>query len=172
MVEAVSLGRRLRGACLVVALVGAAVAAAQPVPAAAVERPFVAFVGEWTGGGAVVGANGLRERIRCRASGSESNGGSGLSQSIVCASPSYRIDVQSEVEASGRNVTGSWSERTRGASGELTGTVAGGRFEGQVRGASFTADVALRSNGQVQTVRIAPTGADITEVTVELRRKE
>ena len=154
------------GACLAVAGF-----AASTIAGAAVERPFAVFTGQWVGGGLVVGSDGTRERIRCRASGEETSGGDGLSQSIVCASPSYRIDVQSDVTASGRDVTGSWSEQTRGASGALSGTIAGGRFDGSVRGPNFTAGVELSSNGRVQTVRITPTGADIAQVTVELRRR-
>jgi len=172
MVETVSLAERRRRVVLASAVVGAIAVLAPPGANAAGGRPFAAFVGEWTGGGVVVGANGSSERIRCRASGAESSDGAGLTQSIVCASPGYRIDIQSEVEAAGRDVTGTWSEQTRGASGELTGTISGGQFEGSVRGPNFTANVLLRANGRVQTVKIAPTGADIAEVRLELKRRE
>jgi len=172
MVEPVWFRRCLGGACLVAALAGGGAAAAQPEPGAAASGPFAAFAGEWVGGGTIAGSNGTRERIRCRASETESFSGVGLSQSIVCASASYRLDIQSEVEAHGRNVSGAWSEQTRGASGELTGTVAPGRFDGAVTGQNFTAEVSLRSNGRRQTVRIVPRGADISDVNIELQRRD
>jgi hypothetical protein len=98
--------------------------------------------------------------------------GEALSQTIVCASPSYRIDIQSTVEASGQRVQGKWSEATRGVSGQLTGTVQGGLFEGAVSGPGFTAGVSLRSNGRRQAVNIQPSpGGDIANVQIELERR-
>lgn len=172
MPEAICCNRRLCGGRLAAVLVAAIVAAAASAAKAAPESPFAAFIGEWVGGGEVAGTNGSSERIRCRASGEDAYGGAGLAQSIVCASPSYRIDIKSDVQAYGHNVSGAWREDTRGASGQLTGTISGGRFDGAVTGASFTADVQLQSNGRRQTVRIIPKGADITNVNIELRRRD
>jgi len=171
MSETTYSGRRLGGRRLA-AMLGAVIVAATPAANAAAASPFAAFIGEWVGGGEIAGTNGSSERIRCRATGSEAYGGSGLSQSIVCASPSYRIDIKSDVEAYGHNVSGGWREDTRGASGQLTGTIANGRFDGSVTGPSFTADVQLQSNGRRQIVRIVPKGADITDVNIELRRRD
>ena len=55
-----------------------------------------------------------------------------MARSIVCASPSYRVDIESNIEAAGQNATGNWREDTRHVSGELTGTIEQGRFEGAV----------------------------------------
>ncbi|THD46612.1 MAG: hypothetical protein E7774_05955 [Bradyrhizobium sp.] len=142
-----------------------------PVSGFADDRPFAAFLGEWAGTGDIVGSDGTHERIRCKATGAESMGGAELIQSIVCASPSYRIDIQTQAEASGQNVTGTWTEQTREVTGALIGTVGDGKFDGSVKGPGFTATVELRSNGRVQSVKIVPTGADITEVTIDLRPK-
>ena len=157
------------GLLLSVALGGAA--ASRPSRAAP-GGPFEAFVGDWTGGGEIVGANGNREHIRCRANYGESNRGEALAQSIVCASASYRIDIQSYVEASGQSVQGTWREQTRNISGQLTGTLEGGRFEGSVVGPGFSAQIALRSNGRRQAVNIQPSpGGDIADVRIELERR-
>lgn len=172
MSEAISSGRGARGGILAAMIVAALGAAAPAATAAAASSPFAPFFGDWVGGGEIAGTNGSSERIRCRATGSDAYGGAGMSQSIVCASPSYRIDIKSDVQAYGHDVSGAWREETRGASGQLTGTIADGRFDGAVTGAHFTADVQLRSNGRKQTVRITPKGADITDVTIELRRRD
>jgi len=172
MLATVYRGRRPRGGCLAALLVALIGAAAAPAANAAPDSPFAAFFGEWVGGGEVAGTNGSSERIRCRASGADAYDGAGLAQSIVCASPSYRIDIKCDVQAYGHNVSGAWREDTRGASGRLTGTIAGGRFDGAVTGPSFTADVQLQSNGRRQIVRIVPKGADIADVKIELRRRD
>jgi hypothetical protein len=143
-----------------------------PVKAPRRSVRFNLFVGNWTGAGEVIGSNGQRERIRCRADYEESMRGEALSQTIVCASPSYRIDIQSTVEAPGGRVQGRWSEATRGVSGQLSGTVQRGLFEGAVYGPGFTAGVSLRSNGRRQAVNIQPSpGGDIADVQIELERR-
>jgi hypothetical protein len=156
---------------LIPAVAVAAAAAVWPTERAAAAGPFQPFVGEWTGGGRVTGANGDREPIRCRAKFAESQRGEALSQTIVCASASYRVDIQSYVEASGRTVQGTWSEQTRGVSGHLTGRIEGGLLEGAVYGPNFTAGVSLKSNGKQQAVNIEPSGGDIAAVTIELARR-
>ncbi len=161
------LGRYWCAGFLMAALAGAV----SPSAAAAGGGPFSVFVGDWTGDGEIVGANGTHERIRCKATYTEAEVSHGLSQSIVCASASYRVNVQSYVEASGDGVRGNWREDTRNASGQLTGKVADGHFEGSVVGPGFTAQVSLQSDGRRQSVHILPKGSDISDVTVELQKQ-
>lgn len=156
---------------LVLALAVGGASALWPGQAAAAISPFALFLGNWTGDGQVIGANGDRERIRCRANYDESKQGEALSQTIVCASPSYRIDIHSYVEASGRTIQGTWREDTRNVSGQLTGRIEGGRFDGAVIGPGFTAQVSLSSNGRRQAVNIQPSGGDIADVRIELERR-
>ena len=94
-----------------------------------------------------------------------------MSRSIVCASPGYRVDIESNSEAPGQNVTGNWRGDTRHVSGALAATIEAGHFEGSVSGPGFTASVSLRSNGRRQSVRITPGGADISELSIDLVRK-
>ena len=133
--------------------------------------PFEPFSGAWTGGGQVVGANGDRERIRCRANYSQSKRGEAMTQSIVCASASYRMDIESYVEAAGGNVEGTWREATRDITGHLTGRLSDGRFSGAVFGPGFKAQISLASNGRRQEVTIQPSGGDIADVNIALERR-
>ena len=137
---------------------------------AAAAGPFQAFAGSWRGGGEVMGSNGVREHIRCRAVYSISNQGEAMTQTIVCASPSYKMDIRSHVEARGEQVEGEWSEATRNVAGLLSGRIVGGRFEGAIQGPSFTAGVSLIANGRGQSVSIAPSAGDIAGVSIELTR--
>jgi hypothetical protein len=132
---------------------------------------FAKFLGSWRGSGQVVGVNGNSERIVCRATYVASHGGVALSQTLVCASDSYRIDVRSHVADTGRGVQGRWQETTRQVEGSLTGRVADGQFEGSIAGPGFTAEMSLRTNGRKQTVSIRPQGGDIAKVEIVLSRE-
>ena len=131
---------------------------------------FERFVGNWSGGGQIVASNGHRESIRCRANYAEAKDGSALSQGIVCASESFKLDIRTYAEATGDEVQGHWSESTRDVGGQLTGRIAPGRFVGEIVAPAFTAAVSLISNGRSQEVSIQPRGGDISDVRIELKR--
>jgi hypothetical protein len=138
--------------------------------AALAASPFEKFVGLWSGRGEIVGANGHRESIRCRAEYTQAKEGSALNQTIVCASESFKLNITSYVEASGDSVQGYWKEASRDVSGHLTGRISGGRFEGEFSATTFSAGISLTSNGRTQAVSIQPRGGDVSEVSIELRR--
>jgi hypothetical protein len=132
--------------------------------------PFAPFAGSFRGGGAVIGADGHRERISCRARNGVGEAGHAMSQDIVCASDSYRLDIHSNVIAQGDEARGQWSESTRGVSGTIYGRVGDGRFSGGVNGGGFTAAVSLRATGHGLSMSLAPSGGDVSRVEVHLSR--
>jgi len=134
------------------------------------EGPFASFSGSWKGSGQVVGTDNKHERIACRANYSISEKGDALSQTLVCASDSYRFEISSYVVAEGRSVRGHWQETTRQVQGSLTGEVADGQFEGNVSGPGFTAELSLKAAGRKQLVSIKPQGGDIAKVEIVLIR--
>jgi hypothetical protein len=134
-------------------------------------NPFAKFFGSWRGSGQVVGVNGNSERIACRATYLASHGGEALSQTLLCASASYRIDVRSYVADTGQGVQGRWQETTRHVEGSLSGRVADGQFEGSIAGPGFTAQMSIRTIGRKQTVSIRPQGGDIAQVEIVLSRE-
>jgi hypothetical protein len=149
----------------------AAIVLSAPKPAALAASPFDRFVGDWRGGGEVVGSNGHRESIRCRAEYSEAKDGAALNQTIVCASESFKFDIQSYAEASGDSVQGYWREANRDVSGHMTGRISEGQFVGEITATTFTAALSLTSNGRTQTVDIKPGAGDIFDVRIELKRR-
>lgn len=154
---------RLLAASLVAMMVCPQIGAAQSI------GPFAKFDGRWRGVGRVIGANGASERISCRATYSIPPSGSALSQTLVCASDSYRIQVQSDVVVTdGHNVQGQWQETTRSATGELVGQVADNQFQGNVSGAGFTAEISIKMMGARQAVTIIPHGSNIAKVDMVL----
>lgn len=156
------------GALPMIICVGFAMA---PGAGAATQSPFHEFVGQWTGSGEITASDGRREAIRCKAHEAEEKDGAALDQTIVCASQSYRLDITSYVEASGDAVQGNWNEATRQVSGHLNGQIGVNEFEGRISGPSFTAEIALSSNGRKQGLDIKPSAGDISEVHVEFRRQ-
>src|SRR6478672_3472905 len=91
--------------------------------------PFAGMAGNWSGGGTVTLDDGSSERIRCRATYAVGAGGSGLNQSLTCASDSYRFILSSNVVAQGNALSGTWSESSRGVSGSLEGRGSNGNFQ-------------------------------------------
>ena len=148
----------------------AAIVLSAPMPAALAAGPFERFLGVWTGGGQIVGSNGHRESMRCRAEYSEAKGGAALNQSIVCASESFKFDITSYSEASGDSLQGSWKEASRDVSGHMSGRISEGQFVGEFNAPAFNAGISLTSNGRTQSVSIQPRGGDISEVHIELKR--
>jgi hypothetical protein len=148
-----------------------AVGLAAPQSVALAASPFGRFAGEWSGGGQIVGTNGHRESIRCRAEYVEAKEGAALNQTIVCASESFKLDIHSYAEASGESVQGYWRETSRDVSGHMTGNIAEGRFQGEIVAPTFSAKILLISNGRTQSVSIQPRGGDISDVRTELKRR-
>src|SRR4051812_14815039 len=92
------------------------------LPSQAEQRPFAGLAGSWAGSGTIGTSNGTRERIRCRASYAVNVGGSTLQLSLRCASDSYRFELNSDVRYAAGDISGNWSEATRGIAGSIYGT--------------------------------------------------
>jgi hypothetical protein len=131
--------------------------------------PFAALVGEWVGSGTVTADN-RSERIRCKVSYGLGGDPSELIQNLVCASDSYRFDVASSFFASEGHVSGQWSERSRGISGRLIGVLSANGIRAQVEAQGFSATIDVSTMGDRQSVLIRPRSADVSSVSVSLRR--
>ena len=132
-------------------------------------QPFAAWSGAWTGAGSITTSDGTTERVRCRASNVVEAGGTRLRQSLMCASDGYRIQLATNVTANGRTLSGTWSETSRGISGNLSGSLSGGRFEIQASSPSFNANLRLTTSGNRQTVFIT-SDSQIRNVAINLSR--
>jgi hypothetical protein len=116
--------------------------------------PFTGMAGSWSGGGTVTLDDGSTERIRCRANYSVGAGGNGLNQNLLCASDSYKFDLRSSVVAQGGTLSGTWSETSRGVSGNLEGRGVAGNFQVVASAPGFTANITLTTRGNKQSVVI------------------
>jgi hypothetical protein len=116
--------------------------------------PFAGMAGNWSGGGTVTLEDGSSERIRCRATYAVGAGGTGLNQSLTCASDSYRFILSSNVVAQGSALSGTWSESSRGINGTLEGRGSSGNFQVVASAPGFTASLSLATRGNRQSVVI------------------
>jgi len=115
--------------------------------------------------------DGSKETIRCRVSYGVGGAGTLLSQSLVCASQSYKFNVESQVRTDGNQLTGSWTETSRDVTGSVSGTVNDGTILATVTGATFSAGLSLSIRGNSQFVQIRPSETtDVLDVTVTLHR--
>ncbi len=133
--------------------------------------PFSSFEGNWTGAGVISVDNGSKERLRCKAHYDVGGDGSSMAQNLTCASDSYKFNVVSNVRASeGGTISGSWSETSRGANGQISGHITPTQISAQVAGIGFTARIGIAARGGRQSVTISPTGTDITNVSVTMSK--
>jgi hypothetical protein len=164
---------KLSANCLKVALFASTIllisAQAQAEPGS--EGPFVGLSGHWSGAGTVTLANGATERLRCKVAYAVNAAGKMVEQTLRCASDSYRVEISSNVISKGGSLSGSWTDTTRGLSGNISGHATGAEILANVAGAGFTARLDVRTHGDKQSVTIRPQGGtDVSAVSISLRK--
>lgn len=152
--------RNFRGAALAAALL------LTPATAHA-DGAFAGFAGNWSGNGTITIAEGGTERIRCRGTYSVDGGGNTLHQVLRCASDSYKFELISDIAAKGGNITGSWSEASRGVNGTVEGSVADGQVSALVQANGYAATFNVSTRGNRQSVNISSKG-ELRGVTINL----
>jgi hypothetical protein len=132
---------------------------------------FSRFAGDWSGEGTVKTAEGGHERIRCKAHYNVAPDGASLEQNLRCASDSYKLEIRSKVVSNGNTFTGKWTEITRDTIGNVSGTITGSGIRGKIDGIGFTAELAISTQANRQSVTIDPTGAsDISHVSITMTK--
>ena len=116
--------------------------------------PFEGLAGNWSGRGTVTLDDGSTERIRCRATYAVSSSGTGLNQSLTCASDSYRFELKSDLVAKGSDISGTWSEASRNVSGNISGRGSNGNIQVEASAPGFTSNISLTTRGNKQSVVI------------------
>jgi hypothetical protein len=155
------------------AALGAALTVASATPQAqaqAAPGAFAGYAGAWSGGGKITLASGGVERMRCTADYRVEQGGAALTQSLSCASDTYKFELKNRIEAAGDEITGTWLETTRNAQGTITGRTSPGRIDGMVAGPGFTASFSLRERANRQQISIQVSGGEISEILGEFAR--
>ncbi len=139
--------------------------------AGAATGPFAEYEGYWSGEGTISVASGANERIRCKATYAVAPSGAALQQTMRCASDSYKLEVSANVVTNGGTLSGSWTEATRSATGNISGRMSGNEITAMIAGVGFNASLSLNMRGKTQSVTIRPTGGtDIRDVSITMRK--
>jgi hypothetical protein len=139
---------------LIFGVIALLVAAVSSSTSYAQSGPFTGLAGIWSGVGTVSLDDGSTERIRCRATYAVGAGGSGLNQSLTCASDSYKFDLRANVVSEGGTITGTWTESSRNVSGNVEGHGSSGNIQVQASAPGFNANIRLTTRGNKQSVVI------------------
>jgi hypothetical protein len=115
---------------------------------------FAGLAGVWSGVGTVTLDDGSTERIRCRATYAVGDNGTGLNQTLLCASDSYKFNLSSNVISNNGELSGDWTESGKNVSGILRGRGNNGSFEVVASSPGFTASISLTTRGNKQSVVI------------------
>jgi len=155
--------RRFRTAAL------AAAALMAPALAQADSAPFANYAGNWSGSGSITIANSGTERIRCRGTYTVDSSGNNLHQVLRCASDSYKFELTSDIAAKGGNISGSWSEASRGVNGSVEGSIANGQVTALVQTNGYAATFNVTTRGNKQSVAISSKG-ELRAVNISLAK--
>jgi hypothetical protein len=156
---------------LTLAAVLAVLASGSPAKAQSKDSPLLALGGSWSGQGTINFNDGSKERIRCRSNYTPDAGGIRLKLELRCASDSYKFELNGNVAYDKGQITGNWSELSRNAAGDLTGTASGGKIEVRAVGQTFAAFLNINTRGSNQSVSIKSPGSTMQEVQITLARQ-
>ena len=125
------------------------------------------YAGYWTGTGKVSMTNGSTEQVKCivtyKVTGQE------LRQNVRCAGQGFSFNgtAQLQVTQSG-SVTGSWTENTYAATGDVTGKATDKGFLLSISGQTFTAVMDVATSACKQTMDIVPKGLEVSRIAIGL----
>jgi hypothetical protein len=140
--------------------------------ALAASGPFAGFPGSWDGTGKIrIGDK--AERIRCKATYSlQGSSANYVVLRLTCASDSYKFDLGGNFQADeSNNISGNWSESSRGVAGTASGTARGERFQIHIDSAPISGNIVLVTRQSNQSVTIDTIGTeDKISATITLHR--
>ncbi len=132
--------------------------------------PFGTLAGSWSGSGVLTRSDGGQERLQCRANYAPAQ--NNLRLNIRCASPSYSINLESDVAYNGGAISGQWSETSHNANGTLSGRADGNHIEATARSDMFSANLSVTTRGNRQSVAIRPQpGTEVQAVSITMQRR-
>lgn len=135
---------------------------------ASAEAGLDVLAGTWHGGGTMSFESGEAESISCNG---YYKGVANLSIVIRCKGSSSNFELRSKLDSNGDKVSGSWEERTYNATGDVSGTVSGGKLNVQFSGSlAGSLEMSFSSSSQSISVSVGTKGAGIKGVNVSLSR--
>jgi hypothetical protein len=125
------------------------------------------MVGYWTGTGKIVLNNGNSESVKCVVTYKVT--GAQLKQNVRCAGQGYSLNGTADlVIAPSGAVTGSWTENTYAAKGDVVGKTTDRGFSLAITGPTFTAVMDATTTACKQSLDIVPKGLDVSRISLGL----
>lgn len=125
------------------------------------------MAGYWTGTGKIVLVNGKSESVKCVVTYKVT--GSQLKQNVRCAGQGYSLNGTADLDvAPSGAVTGSWTENTYSAKGDVTGKATDRGFSLAITGPTFTAVMDATTTACKQSLDIVPKGLDVSRISLGL----
>jgi len=125
------------------------------------------MAGYWTGTGKIVLTNGNSENVKCVVT--YKIAGSQLRQNVRCAGQGYSLNGTAELEiAASGAVTGSWTETTYSAKGDVSGKTTDKGFSLAITGPTFTAVMDATTSACRQSLDIVPKGLEVSRISLGL----
>lgn len=146
----------------------ATLAIAEPATPPAPTMSLDQLVGRWTGEGRLGFAENKFENVKCRVTYLRTEQPGALKQNIRCASASGNIEVLSELQQTGAELTGKWTETVRNMSGELAGQITPTGFRVEIKGADLNAHMDIMARGPRQLVEIQFNGGTLVGLSLML----
>ena len=133
--------------------------------------PFADFGGTWKGAGRVSDVHGKSEALTCKSNNTPASDGIQMTLTLVCASDSYRVDFRSELYTDGQELRGTWTETSRDASGNISGTIRPDMINAKTTAPGFSATITIRvSGGKRFDVTLNAQGTNVNHVEVAMKR--
>jgi hypothetical protein len=142
--------------------------------AVAASGPFADFRGRWSGSGTIREEGKRPERLRCSADYRVLDSSAHEVQlRLACNSDTYNFDLSGQFQADASNqISGNWTESTRGIGGTGHGFARGSRLQVHVESGGFDADVSMNTHSHEQSVRIdSHGGGQHAEASITLHRR-
>ena len=125
------------------------------------------WAGYWTGTGKVSLTNGSTEQVKCVVTYKVT--GQQLRQNVRCAGQGFNFNGTAELQvAQSGTVTGSWTENTYAATGDVTGKATDKGFSLSISGQTFTASMDAATSACKQTIDIVPKGLEVSRIAIGL----
>lgn len=141
-----------------------------PLAVAGASDQIGELAGRWSGWGSITMESGASEQVKCVATYSPRDDSRALTQSLRCASKSYRLDAEAELRIEQDGLSGRWIERTYAAEGSISGRLTGEGFRLFIRGDNFAAAMTVGTSVCRQSIAIVPEGLGIRRIAVALQK--
>ncbi|WP_246274472.1 hypothetical protein [Hyphomicrobium sulfonivorans] len=151
----------LAAGAMAMALTGATTALA--------DSPFPSLVGAWSGKGTARIEGGKNEKLSCKGYYS-GTGNNQMRLNIICANPSTKVELRSQLTYANGRVTGTWEERNFNQTGTISGSADESKLRLNIGGGALNGQLSVSFTGAKQSVSLSTQGSALKGVNISFAR--